>query len=228
MIIAVKNGAKYLRESLDSVLKQDHPAVEILVLDDQSTDDTRAIVEKFQLPNIRFILNEPELGIAGSRNLGIALAKGDLLAFTSHDDIWLPQKLRVQCECFARDPGLECCLTHVRCFVDPNEKAPQSFPKELIDTDVPGWVIETLVARRTAFQRAGPFDEKFAQADDTEWYARAQRMGLSILMLPEALVRKRLHAGSVTYGQERAETGRRELLEIARRSIAGQRTASSD
>ena len=224
VILAVKNGADFLRESLESALKQDHPPQEILVLDDQSIDGTRAIAESFASSGVRYLGNDPPLGIAGSRNRGIELARAELLAFTSHDDIWLPQKLRIQCERFSRDPALDCCLSHVHCFVDPGEKAaPKSFPQRLTDTDVPGWVIETLVARRSAFERAGRFDEKFAQADDTEWYARAQRLGLSILMLPVALVRKRLHQGSVTYGQERAETGRRELLEIARRSIAERR-----
>jgi glycosyltransferase involved in cell wall biosynthesis len=226
VILAVKDGAKFLRESLESVLRQSHAPLEIIVLDDQSIDETRAIVENVDSAKIRYICNDPQLGIAGSRNHGIQLAKGELLAFTSHDDIWLPEKLSRQCECFVRDAGLDVCLSHVRCFVDPNETVPpQSFPKDLIGKDVPGWVIETLVARRSAFERAGFFDETFAQADDTEWYARAQRMGLSILMLPDALVRKRLHAHSVTYGRDRAKTGRRELLEIARRSIAQQRSS---
>ncbi|HXM74481.1 MAG TPA: glycosyltransferase family A protein, partial [Chthoniobacterales bacterium] len=160
VILAVKNGAKFLRESLESVLRQSHAPLEIIVLDDQSIDETRAIVENVDSAKIRYICNDPQLGIAGSRNHGIELAKGELLAFTSHDDIWLPEKLSRQYECFARDPALDVCLSHVRCFVDPHETVPpQSFPKDLVEKDVPGWVIETLVARRSAFERAGFFDE---------------------------------------------------------------------
>src|SRR5438445_457916 len=71
VIIAVKNGDQYLEESLRSVLAQDHRPCEILVLDDESTDETESIARQFAKYGVRFIGNHPPLGIAGSRNLGI-------------------------------------------------------------------------------------------------------------------------------------------------------------
>ena len=226
VILAVKNGARFLRETLESVLAQTRTPLEIIVTDDQSTDTTRSIAESFGAP-VRYICNDPPLGIAGSRNSGIRLARGELIAFTSHDDLWLPEKLQRQCDAFACEPDLECCLTHLRCFTDANEAAtPAAFPNDLLERDVPGWVIETLVARRSAFQRAGFFDESFVQGDDTEWYARVRQLGLATLMLPDVLVRKRLHSRSVTYGATKPGVAKRETLEIARRMIAARRGES--
>ena len=101
VILSVKNGAQYLEESLRSVLAQDHRPCEILVLDDRSTDETESITRPFATDGVRFIANRSPLGIAGSRNAGIQLAGGQLLAFASHDDIWVPHKLRKQAERFA-------------------------------------------------------------------------------------------------------------------------------
>jgi glycosyltransferase involved in cell wall biosynthesis len=225
VILAVKNGAKYLEESLQSVAAQDHPPCEILVVDDESTDETESIARKFESQGLRFIANHPPLGIAGSRNLGIQMARGDLLAFTSHDDIWVPQKLRKQAERFAIRPDLDYCIALVRPFLDRGMTAPPAgFRPELIGADVPGHLIETLVARPRAFERAGNFDISFRQADDTEWYARARQSGLEMEMIDEVLVHKRLHANSTTYSVTRAQQGRDEMLRIVKRSLERRRT----
>lgn len=224
VILSVKNGEKFLHESITSVTQQSHAALEVLVLDNGSSDSTRGVAESFDPQLVRYFSNERDIGIAASRNRGIQLTRGDLIAFTSYDDLWLPDKLRAQCECFAQDSDLQYCLTHVRCFSERSESGEsavtKSFPREYLGRDVPGWIIETLVARRSAFERIGFFDETFSQADDTEWFVRAQNQRLSMVMLPEVLVLKRLHRNSLTYRATSAGTARRELLEIARRSIA--------
>src|SRR5437899_7076720 len=170
VILSVKNGAQYLEESLRSVLAQDHRPCEILVLDDRSTDETESITRPFATDGVRFIANRSPLGIAGSRNAGIQLAGGQLLAFASHDDIWVPHKLRKQAERFSARPELDYCIALVRPFLDRSIAAPPAgFRPELIDADIPGYLPETLVARPRAFECAGDFDTSFSQGDDTEW-----------------------------------------------------------
>ena len=226
VVVAVKNGARFLREALDSVVRQTRPPLELLVIDNRSTDDTRAIAESFG-PPVRYFCNDPELSIAATRNRGIALATGELLAFNSHDDLWLPEKLALQAAYFERDEDLQFCVSHLRCFTDSAEAAtPAAFPRHLLDRDLPGWVPETLMARHSAFARAGLFDPAFAQGDDTEWLARARQLGLAHLMLKDSLVRKRLHSRSITYGATQPALAARETLEIARRMIAARRDES--
>jgi glycosyltransferase involved in cell wall biosynthesis len=225
VIVAVKNGAQYLEESLRSVLAQDHRPCEILVLNDESTDETESIAGKFESQGVRFISNHPPLGIAGSLNLGIQLACGELVAFTSHDDIWAPHKLRKQAERFAARPELDYCIALVRPFLDPGMTAPPAgFRLKLVGADVPGYLIETLVARPRAFERAGYFDTSFRQAEDTDWYARTRQLGLEMEMIDEVLVHKRLHENSTTYNANRAEQGRRAMLRIVKQALERRRT----
>lgn len=225
VILAVKNGAQYLKESLRSVVVQDHRPCEILVLDDESTDETESIVQQFSTDGVRFIANHPPLGIAGSLNLGIQLARGELLAFTSHDDIWVQHKLSRQGECLMAQPDLDYCIALVRPFLDSSIAAPPSgFPSELLGADVPGYVGETLVARRRAFERAGYFDISFRQAFDTEWYARARDVGLEMEMIGEVLVHKRVHGNNVTYSAARARQLRQELIHLVKQTLERRRT----
>lgn len=225
VILPVKNGARYIKESLQSVVAQDHPPCEILVLDDESTDETESIARTFESQGVRFISNHPSLGIAGSLNLGIQLACGELLGFTSHDDIWVPHKLRKQAELFAARPELDYCITLVRPFLDPGMTAPPAgFRPELVGADVPGYLIETLVARPRTFGRAGNFDTSFPQGEDTDWYARVRELGLKGEMIDEVLVHKRLHGNSTTYNSDRAQQGRRALLRVVKQSLERRRT----
>jgi glycosyltransferase involved in cell wall biosynthesis len=225
VILVVKNGAQYLEESLRSVLAQDHRPCEVLVLDDESTDETEAIARQFAPEGARFIRNHPPLGIAGSRNRGIQLARGEVLAFTSHDDIWVSHKLRKQAECLVAQPELDYCIALVRPFLDRSITVPPAgFPSDLLGADVPGYLIETLVARRSAFERAGYFDCSFQQADDTEWYARARDRGLKMEVIDEVLVHKRLHGNSTTYSAARARQSRHEILRVVKETLERRRT----
>ncbi len=124
VILPVKNGAQYLEESLRSVLAQDHKPYEIIVLDNESTDETESIARQFAADGVRFIKNHPALSIAASQNFGIQLARGELLAFTSHDDIWVLHKLRKQAECLVAQPQLDYCIALVRPFLDSTIKVP--------------------------------------------------------------------------------------------------------
>ena len=223
VILPVKNGAQYLEESLRSVLAQDHKPYEIIVLDNESTDETESIARQFAADGVRFIENHPPLSIAGSFNLGIQLACGELLAFTSHDDIWVSHKLRKQAECLVAQPQLDYCIALVRTFLDSIIKAPPpGFPSELLGAAVPGYLPEALVARRRAFERVGYFDSSFLQ-EDTEWYVRARDAGLKMTVVEEVLVHKRLHANSTTYSVVRAHQWRQDMLRIVKKTMERRR-----
>ena len=225
VILNVKNGAQYLEESLQSVVNQDHRPCEILVVDNESTDETESIARKFLSQRVRFISNHPPLAISSSRNLGIQLAGGQLLAFTSHDDIWVSHKLRKQAERFAARPELDYCIALVRPFLDRSITVPPpGFRPELVGADVPGYLSETLVARPRAFERAGYFDPSFSQGEDTEWFARARQLGLEMEMVDEVLVHKRLHTNNITYSAARAQHWRREILRVAKKTLELRRT----
>lgn len=96
VIIPVYNGARYIRQALDSALAQDVPA-EILVIDDGSKDNLDEVMREYQeYPQIRYMKNEQNLGVAETRNRGVSMAAGEYVAFLDADDVWEEEKLKKQ------------------------------------------------------------------------------------------------------------------------------------
>ncbi len=114
VIIPVYNGTAFVGKALDSVLRQDYPAHEVIVIDDGSTDSTPELLKGYgDRLIVRRIQNS---GASNARNIGMAMATGDALAFLDHDDVWFRNKLKVQTEMFGRYPqaGLVSCNYAVR------------------------------------------------------------------------------------------------------------------
>ena len=118
IVIPAFRCARYLRQALDSALAQDVPE-EILIIDDCSDDGLEEIVGAYcGYPQIRYIRNEQNLGVAESRNRGVALARGTYIAFLDADDIWTPDKLKKQLSRI-RETGTVMCST-ARELMNPN------------------------------------------------------------------------------------------------------------
>lgn len=196
VVIATWNCGPYIAEALESVLAQTWQHREVLVLDDGSTDDTRARVEPF-LSRIRFI-PRPHQGVAATRNAGIALARGDYVALLDPDDVWQPEKLAVQLEIAARHPesGLIACdgyqfegntVLGPRLLagtlaerLDRSETGEISggFHREFIACSAISCPAQVLIPRRV-FAVVGPMTE--LGATDYEYYLRiAQRFPLTL------------------------------------------------
>ena len=127
VIIPTYNSAKYIAKSIDSVFAQTRQAAEVLIVDDGSTDETRAVVSVYSDPRIRYI-EAPHQGPAAARNRGIDMATGDYLAFLDADDLWRPTMLEKQVSVMERDEGLICSFTNfVRFAEDTGETLPEQF-----------------------------------------------------------------------------------------------------
>ncbi len=109
VIIPAYNSERFIRETLDSVLRQTYKRLEIIVVDDGSTDNTAGCVEGYH-SSVRFFRQE-NAGVGSARSAGFRAASGDYIAFLDHDDIWLPEKLEIQLSLAARHPesGLIAC-----------------------------------------------------------------------------------------------------------------------
>src|SRR4029079_2498347 len=102
VIVPVYNGERYLREALESVFAQTYRAIEVIVVDDGSPDDSGTIGQSF--PEVRYI-HQTNQGVAAARNNGIEAARGEFFAFLDQDDLWVPEKLNVQVEYFLGHPA---------------------------------------------------------------------------------------------------------------------------
>lgn len=195
VVLIVRNGADFIADALNSVYLSDVQPFEIIIVDGHSSDNTVAIASQFPKARVHFQTSQ---GIANAYNEGIAEAKGEFIAFISHDDIWLPNKLDVQIAYLQERPDIAATLGMVEHFLEPGTKPPEGFRMELLEKPYPGWIMEALVARRDLFAQVGKFDASFAVGEDSDWFARALDAGLSPVVLPQVLVRKRIYGGNAS------------------------------
>jgi len=218
VVLIVRNGERYIAEALRSVLCADAMPTEVLVIDGGSTDRTAEIARGMAGVVVHA---QRSRGIAAAYNEGIALASGELVAFISHDDVWLPGKLRAQVEFLAGHPDVECCITGVLHTLEAGASPPPGFRRELLERAVPGMIPECLVARRGVFARVGPFDSSFAAGEDTDWFARARDAGVEFALLPETYLLKRVHGSNASLT---APNSSGQLLRAMRASVERKRT----
>jgi len=191
-IIPVFNGDRYLAEAIDSILRQTYSPVEIIIADDGSTDDTRELTTAFGA-RIHY-MHQQHSGAPSARNLGLSGTNGEFVAFLDADDLWLPEKLERQMKRFMARPELGYCVTHIQNFWAPEmEEERKRFTSHRISGPLPGYVTQTMLARRSAFETVGEFNTAVRYGDGTEWFLRAAECGVAMEILPDVLVRRRLH-----------------------------------
>lgn len=221
VIIPARNYGRFLGEAIGSVLEQDEPADEIVVIDDGSTDNTREVVRACG-DRVRHVWQEAA-GIAAARNRGLEETTGEWVAFLDADDIWTPGKLRRQKAWFREHPEGSVCTGRMRYFLEAGHTPPPHFRAELWDREVDALSLTLAMIRREAFERVGVFDPAFRVGEDTDWFARARDGGEIFGTLPEVLVRVRVHGGSATAG---AVNARAQLFQALRNSTRRKSEAS--
>ncbi|MBP1464208.1 glycosyltransferase [Candidatus Chloroploca sp. M-50] len=190
VIVIVKNGERFLAEALQSILDQTLPPAEILVVDGHSTDRTAAIAQSFG--DVRY-LRQPDSGISNAYNVGIAHAQGELIAFLSHDDLWMPDKLAIQVGHLREHPDCQYTVCRIQPFVEPDDTPPLGFRVELLQQKPVAYIMETLVLRRSVFTQVGFFDPALRTAEDIDWFARVFDHGITGHVCDQVLVHKRIH-----------------------------------
>ena len=218
-IVPVHDGERYLLETLDSVFEQSHTPVEVIVVDDGSKDATAAVARAH--PGRATVLSQPQRGHAAARNHGVTKATGTFVAFVDADDLWHPAKLALQLARFDEQPDLGVVFTHLENFLSPDVEADAA--PALDPAPVPGYTSVTMLARRDVFTRVGPLDESLAHGNDRDWFCRAVEAGVALAMLPDVLVRRRLHGGNRS--AQHAARSRAEYLRILKRSLDRRRAA---
>jgi glycosyltransferase involved in cell wall biosynthesis len=191
VVVPTFNAARFIGTTLDSLLKQTHRPLEIIVVDDESTDDTCEIVRAYG--NDVRLISQANGGVCRARNRGAAEAHGSYICFCDHDDYWYPEKLQLQLSAFADDPGLGVVYSR---FVLWHEDADGRFaqPGDVergpggpgIDAEESGWIYHRLlldcqvltssaVIRADVLRECGAFDEKLPYGEDWDLWLRISR-----------------------------------------------------
>jgi glycosyltransferase involved in cell wall biosynthesis len=205
-IIPTYNRANTIREAVDSVLGQTYPDIEVVVVDDGSTDDTQARLKPYG-DRIR-VVTQSNAGPAAARNRGMAASRGELIAFLDSDDIWLPAKIARQVNLMQRvGSSVPCCLCNIVMQWDAGERASFdiSLLKPAVDEGV--WINadeilatrfvlfnQGIVIRRDVVERVGGFDESLRLLEDHELALRLSLEG------PWAFIREPLVVWHETVG----------------------------
>jgi glycosyltransferase involved in cell wall biosynthesis len=212
VIISVFNGARYLGAAIDSVLGQTWPGVELIVVDDGSTDTTPDVIAGYgsRIVSIR----QENRGVSAARNVGLHAAKGPFLALLDADDIWLPEKVARQMEYLERNPASGGCVTLVENFFTDGETVKEN-PR--LAAPVAGFSMSALLAPRGLFDRVGAFGETARHSGSIDWFLAARELGERIDVVQEVLVRRRLHDQNMS--RRDSSLAKDELLDAIKRSL---------
>ena len=220
VIVPVYNGARFLAATLASVRAQTYRDFETVVVDDGSTDGSAEVAAGFG--DVR-VVRQANQGCAKARNEGVAAARGGLLAFLDADDLWTPDKLAVQTAHLAAHPAIGYSIARQEIFLEPGATRPPGLRPAHLEADQVGYLPSTLVVRREVFVRVGGFDTSLAVASDVEWFVRAKDLAIPMAILPQILVRRRIHRTNISSDVNRNHAA---LLRVFKASIDRQRGRS--
>jgi glycosyltransferase involved in cell wall biosynthesis len=224
VVIPACNAERFLTEAIESVLAQSYEPVETIVVDDGSDDRTAEIAARYE--RVKLVRQENR-GLPAARNAGVAASSGELLAFNDADDAMLPERLAIQVEHLRANPGVGCVLASQELAMEPDAELPfwaQGTETPLFDrfgdaarSETPDIYTVSMVMSRALFDAVGGFDETMRDAnEDVDLLFRLLERGVTIARLPDVVVRRRVHAGSMT--QDR-EASRGAFFELFKRRI---------
>ncbi|MDZ7677374.1 MAG: glycosyltransferase family A protein [Acidimicrobiales bacterium] len=195
VVIAVRDGERYLGETLESITTQSRPVDEVIVVDDGSTDATVPLARSFG--ETVTVVEQPARGAGSARNTGIALATGEVLALCDADDLWVRSKTERQLG-MIEDPSLAVAVfCGVEEFLSPDLDPDARRGRAPRTLTGPTRMASGLLATRAAFDATGPFRE----VDGADWFDWCSRLADAVPAVrhhPEVLLRRRLHANNST------------------------------
>jgi glycosyltransferase involved in cell wall biosynthesis len=216
VIVPCFNSEAHIAETIESVLAQTYKNVEIIVVDDGSTDNTREIVTTYA-SHVRLVCQRNS-GVCSARNNGLKEALGEFVCFMDHDDYWYPEKLSRQIDTFSEHPKAGAVYTsflvwnadQAGVFPPPGSFVRESIP-DTVDPEYSGWIYHhflmdcwmltsTAMFRKSTFSLCGgAFDENLPYSEDWElWLRMSRHVQMIKLMRPSTLYRQHAKQGNRT------------------------------
>ena len=186
VIITVYNGERYIRETIQSILDQKYSNLEIILIDDGSTDNTADIID--QLPaKINYEFQENK-GIAEGWNKGIHKSTGTYISFLDADDLWSKSKTHKQVRLLETKPDMDIMFGHAKEFYSEDVHRVSADLKP-----IPGYSAGTMMIKKERFLNVGLFNTKWIKGIFADWYLRATEAGLTVYMDEEIFLYRRIH-----------------------------------
>jgi alpha-1,6-rhamnosyltransferase len=189
-IMPVYNAARFLEESLGSLLAQDYRPFEVIVCNDGSTDESAKILRRHGSITV---LTQPNRGAAAARNAAANAAKGQLLAFFDADDRWPANRLTLQASFLQEHPDIGCVLGRQE-WMHP----PPWLTRDVVHGDLDGIPLLSAMIRREVFERVGGFDTSFTHSEDMDLLFRLREQNIRMEVLREIVLFRRFHGDNLT------------------------------
>jgi glycosyltransferase involved in cell wall biosynthesis len=204
VVLPVFNGARFVSAAIESVLGQEHPQLELIVVDDGSTDETAAIARRYP---VRYVYQRNQ-GPPLARNRGLAHTSGAIVSFCDADDMWAEDKLARQMPLLDR---ADVVIGYSQ--IMGTESDPFLLPS-----------LNCALFRRQVFDRLGGFDPTLAYSDDLDWYMRAREADISMVLHRDVVLYHRRHRDNLTNNIQRRDEFQLLMLKksLDRRRASGQ------
>ena len=204
MIIPNYNYAQYVGQAIESVLKQTYSNIELIVVNNGSTDNSLEILTAYR--NKIFLINQKNLGQSGARKSGLLQAKGEFIAFLDADDIWEPQKIEKQMALFSS--STELVYSGVNLFSERDQRIVSTYTPIFRGScssafiEFPGVSIvvsgeSTAIFTRSLLERVGGFDPELNSAAGWDFFRRCSKF-TNFDFVPEPLTKYRLHSSNMS------------------------------
>jgi glycosyltransferase involved in cell wall biosynthesis len=212
VIIPVYNGAQFLPESVASILVQKYPNIEIIVVDDGSTDEIDDAVHRLPV-DVRLVKQDHTFGLAAARNRGILEASGELITFLEVENLWPEGKLQIMADLLSDDSSCDIVQGLGQILKADVETSPHEcvgIPEEFFPN-----YLAAAIYRREVFQTVGLFDERLGFGEDTDWFNRAREHGLKLRQVDQVMLLIRPHDASMIRGKSLRELNTLKVLKDA-------------
>jgi glycosyltransferase involved in cell wall biosynthesis len=221
VVIPTRNGECYLGAAIESVLAQTHRALDVVIVDDGSTDATLEVARGFS-PEAR-CLELRHLGLGAARNAGVTAVRGRYIAFLDQDDVWTPQKLELQLAAFDASPAPDLVFGNVREFISPEVGPDVAARLRCVTASRPAALPGTMLATRAVIARVGPFSQRWVSNDFMAWLLLARELGAREVMLDEHVLSRRLHGSNFSH---RTDVTHVEYVRVLKQSLDRRRTGT--
>ncbi|AMN43637.1 glycosyltransferase [Rhodoplanes sp. Z2-YC6860] len=212
VIVPVYNGARFLPESVASILVQNYPNIEIVVVDDGSTDGIDNMVQRLPV-DVRLVKQDRTIGLAAARNCGILEASGEFITFLDVENLWPEGNLQIMLALLSEDGGCDVVqgwgqMLKADAATSPHDSV--GFSEESFSQ-----YLTAAIYRREVFQTAGLFDETLGAGDDTDWFSRAREHGLKLRQVDQVTLLVRRHDSDKLRGKSLRELNTLKVLKDA-------------
>jgi len=222
VLIPCFNAERHVGEAIESALLQSAPPLEVVVIDDGSTDASVEIVRGFGSRVSCY--SQANGGISVARNAGLARATGEWIAYLDADDVWPSDSLAERAAALVADPSADLVSGLVEQFVSPELSDAEKARLIVPSGKMRGRLASAMLIRREVFARVGEFDPKIRLGETMDWVARADAAGVRSLHLDHVVLRRRIHTTNST--QNGADL-KADYLRVLRSAIERRRAESS-